>query len=171
PPTSEEGNYRELLGHEGDPQVEITEAERRTGVECRHARHELGAARGAVQQGEAAEVRAVRREGLDGTLHGAAIHDARGGAGRRERERAQTIHHARVIETRTLRVAGALGMDTGLWCRAVVVVDAGGGGDAAGPRPALSRVRAAGLSLALHLDREVELHEGGLRGPARSRTL
>src|SRR5262249_15346295 len=159
------------VGHEGDAQVEVAEPERRAGIERRGAGDQLGAARGAVQQRETAEVRAVSREGLDGTLQGAPIHDGRGGAGGRERERTQTVHHAGVVDTRALGVVGARGVNAGLGCGAIVVADTGGGGDAAASHPALSGVGAAGLGLTLHLDRQVELHEGRLRGPARGCTL
>src|SRR2546430_17226234 len=89
-------------------------------VERRQARKELGAARGTVQQGDAVEVRTLRREGLDQALPGAAVHDARGGAGGREREDTQVVHDARVVDAGALGVQGALRVHTGLWRRAVV---------------------------------------------------
>src|SRR5262249_20689152 len=166
------GDCGELLGHEPDAQVEIAEAERRAGVERWQARDQLGAARGAVQQGDAAEVDTLRGEGLDRPLRGAPVHDARGGSGGGEGEGPEAIHHAPIIHARALGVLGALGTDAFLRGRAVGIVGAGrAGGDAARSHPALSGVRAAGATPGLYLDREVELQEGGLRGPSRGRPL
>src|SRR5262249_23627273 len=91
PPTRRGGECGELLGHEPDAQVEIAEAERRAGVERWQARDQLGAARGAVQQGDAAEVDTLRGEGLDRPLRGAPVHDARGGSGGGEGEGPEAI--------------------------------------------------------------------------------